>query len=422
MKTFVEIEFFNPLGPDSCSPFKLTWEVLNKPYALLWLRNLYLALKANDPAYIRFSGFTNSYKDLNWLTAKLNEAIDIINADGVYKISEKADGSFTQEFSNIIHHHFENLIGDAKNPCDLYWNSSPIGRGAICDLNRHIHDMEAYTRTMEYPQSNKVAVLEFLNPKRFKLDEEALSDFTFEFEFGDICLHYGLIGKTWLEVFLDEDEEIFPEAIRPLDVLGAEFDIQFKSGNLSPELLDRFYSWLKEQGQDINDPHLALGFLTLARLQMKGLSEEEVIEEIGKRSGFKNLRIYDEAKEWINYDFSQSHTAFEGFSQISNLRTLGADDQIETKKVPIQAFLISGAEEGITLRKDLFIGPYLKEGHSITLWVPKDGKTVVIEGDGGERCINTLNKCVLKPGDMIHIDYTPEGFYKVIQRKVTNSK
>jgi hypothetical protein len=422
MKTYVVIEFFNPIDPDSSKPFKLTWEVLNKPYAFLWLRNLYQALKANDPSYIRFSGFTNSYKNQKWLTEKLNKAIDIINADGVYEIPEKIEGDFTQELSNVIHHHFENLIGDAKNPCERYRDSSPIGRGAICDLNRYIHDMEAYTRSLDHPQSNKVIVLEFLFPKRFKIEEDALKDFTFDFDFGDICLHYGLIGKTWLEVFLDEDEEIFPEAIRPLDVLGAEFDIQFKSEDLPKELLDKFYAWLKEQGQDQNDPKLALGFLTLARLQKEGMSDEKIIEEIGKRSGFKSIKIYDDTKEWISYDFSKSDTAVGGFSQVSELMTLGPNDQIVTKEVPIQAFVISGTEEGITLRKDLFTGPYLKNGHSITLWVPKGGKSVIIAGDDKDRCINSVQNCVLKPGDMIHLDSTPEGFYKVIKRNTTNNK
>lgn len=415
MKTFVEIEFYNPARPDAVEPYKLTWEVIDKPYAYLWLKNLYRELKIKHPAFIRFSGFENSYKDLDWLTEKLNRAIDIINADGVYHIKERADGTFTQEFFNIIHHHFEVLSGDAKNFGEYYRKSSPMGIGAITDLNHCVHDMEALTRAIEEPDSNRVIVLEFLKPRRFWLDDDTLKNFTFDIEFGDICLHYGLIGKTWLEVYLDQDEEIFPEAIRPLDVLGGEFDIQFARYKMHPEEIAKFHAWLKEQKQNPDNHKLALGFLPLARLMTAGQSQQLILQKVGERAGYKSIRIYDEQKEWISHDFSASPTSFKGFSQIYPEMQLGSTDHLYTREVPVQTYIVSGKEEKTILPKSLFRGPALKEGHSISLMVPENGKSIVIQGTTEPRGINIGRDLHLGPGDVLHLNYAKEGHYLVLQ-------
>lgn len=416
MKTFLEIEFTHPFDPEIYETYKLTWETVNKPYVFLWLRELYQSFKNSKPSFARFSGFTNSYKDLDWLSQKLNKAIEVINNDGVYHIKERADGRFSQEFSNIIHHHFENLIGDVKKPCQLYWDSSPIARGAITDLNHCIHDMEAYTRAIENPLNNRAILFEFLEPKRYRLDDEALKDFTFDYDFGDICLHYGLIGKTWFEVFLDKDEEIFPEAIRPLDVLGPEFDIHFKCQDISIDVIEEFFHWLKDQGQDPKNPKLANGFLPVAKLRMNGKSQDEILEQVGKRSGIKNIRIYDEEKEWISYDLSTSPTITNGFYQVNDPIIVKKGDQIETKAIPIQAIQISGEVEGTILKDGVFKGEYINGGHTIALSVPTNGKSVILKGSESFRGVNTRYDLHIRPGEIYFMCFTEDGHYIVEKR------
>ncbi|MCR9203823.1 MAG: hypothetical protein NXH75_04540 [Halobacteriovoraceae bacterium] len=424
MKTYIEIEFHNPIHPESLEPYTLTWETLNKSYVFLWLRELYQNLKSEIPAFSRFAGFDNSYKDMNWLSQKLNDAIEVINRDGHYQIKERADGSFSQEFSNIIHHHFENLIGDAKDPCELYWKSSPIAKGAICDLNHCIHDMESLARVQQIPTSNRGIVWEFLKPKRFKINNEALNDFIFNYDFGDICLHYGLIGKSWLEVFLDEDEEIQPEAIRPLDVLGPEFDIHFKCADISEEFINKFKRWLvEEQKQDPTDPKLGLGFLPLAKLQLKGQNQNEILERVGERSGIKSIKIYDDNKVWIQKDFGESDTMNKGYYQVYGPLVLDEGDQIETYSVPIMSYIVTGKEEGVQLNENLFKGSFLEDGHSISISVPNDGKSVVIKTSEKKRGVYEEESILIKPGEIYHLNYyLVEGYYRLFRNSLTKNE
>jgi hypothetical protein len=60
----------------------------------------------------------------------------LLTLEGHYPpIKERADGSFSQEFANVMHHHFELLFGDAKNPSQYYRDSSPMGKSAISLIN-----------------------------------------------------------------------------------------------------------------------------------------------------------------------------------------------------------------------------------------------------------------------------------------------
>ncbi len=417
MKTYLELEFVNSLkGEQDNTPFKLRWAVLDKSYATLWLRSLFQSFKKKEPAYFRFTGFKNSPKDMSFLSKKLNKAIDIINQDGLYRIEERAQGTFSQDFANVIHHHFEVLFGDAKNFSDLYKNSSPVGQGAISDLNHCIHDMEALTRSQEFTTSTQGIVLEILDRKQYWLTDDVLKDFTFDIEFGDLLLHYGLVGKTWWEVFLDKDEDIFPEAIRPLDVLGGEFDIQFSNKLVSPSLVREFYEFLKSHGQDPSDPKLALGFLPLAKLEMPdGLSKDEISKKIGERSGIKGMRIYEEGREWINVDLSESATINDGFFHVNSLIVLRGNDSIPIRPVPIQAFYISGEGPRTVLAESLFSGPYIDGGHSISLIVPKDGQSVILKCGSAPRGLNASNDILISPGESVHLSFNNHGSYNVIK-------
>lgn len=414
MDTYIEIEFFEP--SINLGSFRLKWRVLDRPYCLLWLRNLIQSFNRDEPPFFRFTGFIDSPKNLAFLSKKLNEAIDIINLDGLYQIKEKAGGSFSQEFANVIHHHFEVLMGDAKNPSKYYRNSSPMGKGAICDLNQCIHDMEALTRSQLIETSNKAIVLEFLERKQYWLKDEYLLDFTMDIEFGDICLHYGLIGKTWWEVFLDNDDEIFPEAIRPLDVLGPEFDIQFSGHRVDPLALEEFKEFLIKHGQDPSDPKLALGFLRLAELvNDKDLVPQDTCCEVGKRSNVKSIKIFDDQKVWLEKDLEHSATSNRGFFQIEKDIVLKPGDSICTREVPIQAFFISGAFEDTVLSEAIFKGPHLKK-HSISLLVPSFGNSVVLKCSSVARGLNANQDITLRPGENVHLDFNTDGSYNVIKK------
>lgn len=414
MKFYIDIEFFNPTGLSATAePVTLTWELLDKSYVLLWFKSFYQALKRNEPAYTHFSGFTHSHKTMEFMSEKMNRIIDIINSDGVYHIKERATGTFDQEFANVMHHHFEVLSGDAKDHSELFKRSSPMAQGAIGDLNHLVHDMEALDRVLKLDTANRVVVLEFLRRDQFWLNDEVLKEFTFDVEFADICLHYGQIGKSWWEVFLDKDEEIFPDAIRPLDVMGPEFDIQmvdFKSKD-SLENIKAFREWLvNEKGQDLNNPKLALGFLPLARLREGQGSRKEIIRMVGERSGIKSIRLYEEnvdggGKVWAYQDYESCATMNDGFFQVYPLKKVKDGEALVSRKVPFQTYFVAGEKPGAKLANNLFEGEFFEGTHNISLIVSAGENSLVIPQQKETKGALGQGNITLNSGEILHLDF-----------------
>lgn len=409
MTTRLEIEFFNPLDPSSSKDsYALSWRLLENEGSFVWLKLLYQSLKEDLPIFARFTGFDNSPKDLAYLSRKMNEAIEIINFEGHYpEIKERADGTFSQEFANVMHHHFELLHGDAKNPSPYYKKSSPMGRCAIALINYCVHDMEALSRVVDYPESARAVIFEVINVKsrkQYHLPASMEKDFSLDISFGDICLHYGLVGKTWWEVFLDEDEEIFEEGIRPLDVIGPEFDIHFLPQKLSPKIVKKFYSFLKKQGLDPKDPSLRLGFYRIAELETDS-SKENILKEVGRRSGIKSIRLIRNEKLWIEREMVNRPSCQEGFWRLVPLQVISNDWQAEINRYSNEVFVVSGAEDKTTLNKVLTRGELEPTGHSVSLVVSKEGHSIKLIPSDQERGIAFDKEIIVRPGEAIHFHY-----------------
>jgi hypothetical protein len=281
----------------------MRWRIHETLPAQFWLKALTQTLKGPWPPFPRFTGFIYGHKTMDHLSEVLNHCIELINADGRYHISERADGRFTQEFSNKIHHHFEVLIGEEGVHTPYYLSSSQEICHAVSGLNHCIHDMEALERALErvplFPdQYFSSIVMEFLQRPRFAFPDEVFRHFQIEVEFGDLLLHYGQIGKTWWEVFLDRDEEIFKEAIRPHSVLTGEFDIAFGEFMPGQKQLSEFKHFLKERVVDINDPKLAIGHCPLGKLILiPGLSREGHRELVGTHMNLLKISLENNGRE-----------------------------------------------------------------------------------------------------------------------------
>lgn len=261
---------------------KLEWLLLDHPLALMWIKLLSNELKNGNTISPRFSGFNSKHFDMNGLGNLLNLCIDVINSSNLYQIKERFNGEFNQSFSNIIHHHFEILVGSYEVKSNFWKNSSDKVREAILGLNYVIHDMEALDRaydnnTKTYNKNvTSCIVHSFPAPKRLKIPTELLKLYEPKTQFGDLYLDYAQIGKTWLEVYLDQDPEIFIEAIRPPETLSAQFDIFLGNFELSSEDIKKINDLILASGKSPNDPRHALGFARLAKLQTPYKSEDEL--------------------------------------------------------------------------------------------------------------------------------------------------
>ena len=264
----IEIEFCHPINRNES--LLLSWTILENEITKLWLNLFYECINTEKKIFPRFTGFIGGEKNKDFLLNSLQNCIDIINRDGRYKILERAE-NFSQEFANIIHHHFEILGGSSTTPSDYFKTSSPDILNAVSGLNYFIHDLEAFDRNQQarnsgqYDSSFAGVIVEFKERKRIEMPQAFYQYFTPKIDFGDIVTHYSQLGKTWLEAFYDQDDEIFPEAIRPHHLLSGEFDIMF--GKLDPDILftENLNQYLKKKEQNPGDPSLRLGHLPLAK-------------------------------------------------------------------------------------------------------------------------------------------------------------
>lgn len=251
---------------------EVRWNINKTPAGLLWSSLLKKSMDNNCLFHPRFTGFLFGPKDMKYLSQLMNKCIETINSDSRYKIKEKADGTWSQDFSNIIHHHFELLCGTMENPTQYYRDSEMDVKYAVLGLNQISHDMEALFKARErvkkFPDTYFSAIImQVFDGKRFAFPDFIHDQFSLSTEFGAIHLNYSQIGKTWWEVFLDEDEHIYPEAIVPHFALNGGFDIYFGEYSPSKDVLKKFHDFLKNNGQNPSDPKLCLGYCQVAKLE-----------------------------------------------------------------------------------------------------------------------------------------------------------
>lgn len=264
--------------------YQLKFNVKNNSVTPIWLKYLIATLKFNFLFKPRFMGFIDGDRNPEFLRDKLNECIDVINLDGRYQIPEKLIGPFTQEYSNIIHHHFELLIGTIWQQTDYWHQSSNEVKSAVCGLNDYVHELEAWERSelarkLDPKCTIAYILTEFFEAPGMMLGTEFEKEFSLNTEFGDMLLHYGQIGKTWLEVCIDKDADIFDPAIQPLVRLTGAFNINFFSVN-GDSLKKEADDHLKSLGKDPNASDLRLGQICLAKLDKQGQSEQEIIHAL----------------------------------------------------------------------------------------------------------------------------------------------
>lgn len=308
----VGITFCNHLQKSKTK--RLEWSVLAHPAALLWLKLLKNYLQSNKNIHTRFNGFANGYRDEDFLASKLNKCIEIINNWHLYEetIPSLGPEGFGQEYSNTIHHHFELLMGPVENLSNYYKKADNLTRRAICGLNHYIHDLETFHRAQELCLIDKNStsagvVTEFRSPIKYELADSFFKYFTTDLGFGDICLHYSQIGKTWLEVFVDKDEEIFKEAILPHKYITGEFDIFFGESTYSDCERDELREFLKKHGQDINDQSLALGYMPVAKMKDTGkTSNFDFVNEMSNYMSIANIEILINGKSIVRKEVNSN--------------------------------------------------------------------------------------------------------------------
>ena len=284
-----------------------TWKLLDNAVTPFWLKYFTTCLQKKIFFKPRFMGFVDGERNFDFLRTKLNECIDVINKDGRYSIDKKLSQEWDQDFSNFVHHHFEVLMGDEWNKTEYWKNSNDEVRSAVCGLNDYTHELEAWHRSLEGRKLNPDFTMahvegEFFEGPGMDIKDQFHEEFTLETEFGDMVVHYTQIGKTWVEVCIDEDEDIFDPAIQPLWKLSGSFNILFNDLDVE-DLKNKVFIHLKRLGKDPKDPELRLGMVPVAKLVSSGEGRVDIVRKLSHKQDIFKIEVRNGEKVIASHEF-----------------------------------------------------------------------------------------------------------------------
>jgi hypothetical protein len=299
-----------------------------------WINALQELLKSNNVLEKNFCfiGFPKTQRNLEYLCAEVNKAIFQINmfnaslewqknglesyiiedyfTPDVVRFGEEYDIGYkgykknlqTEEYycqhlglqtkksaMNALHNHFEKLQGTVWSLSDYYRIADYETKYAIRQLNNLCHEIENLIlsqQKLKYVPDwiRPSQITTWLHAPRYNLTDEHRQGFVqnkFDRKLGGVYMHWTQIGKTFFEVFRDENapklDDTICEAITQLQYYSGEFDVEWGKDTIynNPETpwftnhIDEFRDWMITNGKDPDDPDLSNGYLPIGEIQLK---------------------------------------------------------------------------------------------------------------------------------------------------------
>jgi len=293
----VKIILRNPLNPSD----QIDYNIISHDNELArdWiiaLKDLLVAGNLLEKNFC-FMGFPRTARNLDYLCNELNYHVTTINNffDDYY-IEEVFDSSnlvFTDlspnhEYLNKLHNHFERLQGTVENLSDYYRHANYETKYAIRQLNNICHEIEnlilSQRKFITLPYWVRPSqITTFLNARRYELQDNHRKLFAengYDRVLGGVYMHWTQIGKTFYEVFRDEDAPVLTdtvcETITELKYYSGEFDVEWGNdvvyGGSHPwhnVEQDKFRQWMTDNSKDYQDPLMSCGYLPIGQVDLK---------------------------------------------------------------------------------------------------------------------------------------------------------
>lgn len=219
-------------------------------------------------------------------------------------IEDFADGN-DNERMNIVHNYFPLLSGPADKTTAHLYVAPPDVQASICRLNLEVHELHTTLQNDEQADFNMHVNVSWQRaPKKLPILPESFDDlFTKYTKFGDVLLGYPQIGKTHIEAYAEEDEELEDEHVEPIKYLSGDMLIKF-STDQHENWVEGFDNWLREQGLDPEDKTGRYGYAKLGTVVDVDL--DFVQEEIsGKYDDIDRIIVVDK-EEHLDHKFPYS--------------------------------------------------------------------------------------------------------------------
>jgi ribonucleotide reductase beta subunit family protein with ferritin-like domain len=349
-----------------------------------WVAALTKILQSNNliEKNFCFLGFPKTSRTLDYLCNELNTAIETINNfdftqhglenyiieewfhpntvrfPETYKIegtvmSDQVSGKILSlglqpkhMILNQLHNHFERLQGTVNHLSEYYRVADYATKYAIRQLNIICHEMESLilsqrklATTPEWVRPSQITT--WLQAPRLNLKSEHREGFLtngYDRVLGGVYMHWTQIGKTYFEVFRDENAskltDTVCEAITSLKYYSGEFDIEWgndvvKGGQHQwhNKEIDQFTKWIIENNLNPEDPNLSLGYLPLGQVELIesfGTTNTQVIwQMIGSHLDIYKVEVdeisatYDYCWSDLNYEQTQIEEMKDGYDYSS---------------------------------------------------------------------------------------------------------
>lgn len=219
-------------------------------------------------------------------------------------IEDFADGN-DNERMNVVHNYFPLLSGPADKTTAHLYVAPPDVQASICRLNLEVHELHTTLQNDEQADFNMHVNVSWQRaPKKLPVLPESFDDlFTKYTKFGDVLLGYPQIGKTHIEAYAEEDEELEDEHVEPIKYLSGDMLIKF-STDQHKNWVEEFDNWLRKQGLDPEDKKGRYGYAKLGTVVDVDL--DFVQKEIsGKYDDIDRIIVIDE-EEHLDHKFPYS--------------------------------------------------------------------------------------------------------------------
>lgn len=240
----------------------LTYTLSDSPIAQTWA-GLISKVRARDirPYSTPWRGI---FKNWDEKISELNEVIDQLNSWIPEQIQGKWDDADRNESLNRLHIHFPEL---EKTETD------PERKLQLSRYNDLIHEIQVLleVNTTEKEQLQLVICPEGERAgiAPMPIPNDRYWEFTHNFSFGDLVLHYCHVGRHPYEIFTRKDVNVPEDQIIPQSMIYTYHSLRFFDSKFNRGYFQQFYFDSKiKWPYKMTDPKLAFGYVPMGKLTL----------------------------------------------------------------------------------------------------------------------------------------------------------
>jgi len=230
----------------------LNYSLYNNPLVDKWLRLVHLSIRKQltlKPL------FTNKTMDrVDELMLAINNILEYINKHYDKELPVFTDfNQLDNEILNYLHEEFE-VYGDRMNELQSNGKWSEKLHDNFLSLNDHIHMIETAIHSQHDKFPNFSSLIDFLPAGMHKtLTAEDKLFISNKFEWGGLYLGYNTLGKDYLTIFPENDQEVIErDEVRVQQRFSTEMWLNFGSTSWTTNT-ERFYHWYKSLPQKLQE-------------------------------------------------------------------------------------------------------------------------------------------------------------------------